>query len=163
MSGEAGPGMEGSKKHISGEEWERRMLGSSVRKADMNRLVMDFLVTEGHVEAARRFQLESGTSRTAASPFLSSLPFLAADGPCIPSPILALTGAQYSSRHCKQAERTVNRRGYAQVHPSSSGTRQALSSPRNNQCPVFLYPVRLTLWYPPSSLPGSPHGPGHHH
>lgn len=29
----------------------------------MNKLVMNFLVTEGYVEAAERFQLESGTER----------------------------------------------------------------------------------------------------
>jgi hypothetical protein len=29
----------------------------------MNKLVMNFLVTEGYVEAAEKFQMESGTQR----------------------------------------------------------------------------------------------------
>jgi hypothetical protein len=32
-------------------------------KEDMNKLVMNFLVTEGYVEAAEKFQMESGTQR----------------------------------------------------------------------------------------------------
>lgn len=50
-----------NKKQISREEWERRMGGAQIRKKDMNRLIMDYLVTEGHVEAARKFQQESET------------------------------------------------------------------------------------------------------
>lgn len=34
-----------------------------VRKEDMNKLVMNFLVTEGYVDAAEKFKLESGTER----------------------------------------------------------------------------------------------------
>lgn len=52
-----------SKKVITREEWEKRLNGVKIRKEDMNKLVMNFLVTEGYVEAAERFQLESGTER----------------------------------------------------------------------------------------------------
>lgn len=34
-----------------------------IRKEDMNKLVMNFLVTEGYVEAAEKFRNESGTER----------------------------------------------------------------------------------------------------
>ncbi|KAL8460395.1 hypothetical protein ACS0TY_032072 [Phlomoides rotata] len=50
-----------SKKIITREEWENRLNSVKVRKEDMNKLVMNYLVTEGYVEAAERFQLESGT------------------------------------------------------------------------------------------------------
>lgn len=52
-----------SKKVITREEWEKRLNSVKIRKEDMNKLVMNFLVTEGYVEAAERFQLESGTER----------------------------------------------------------------------------------------------------
>lgn len=35
----------------------------NIRKEDMNRLVMIFLVAQGHQEAAEKFQKESGTMR----------------------------------------------------------------------------------------------------
>ncbi|KAK6149893.1 hypothetical protein DH2020_017418 [Rehmannia glutinosa] len=50
-----------SKKFITREEWEKRLSNIKVRKEDMNKLVMNFLVTEGYVEAAEKFRLESGT------------------------------------------------------------------------------------------------------
>ncbi|KAL1560210.1 Glucose-induced degradation complex subunit, variant 3 [Salvia divinorum] len=50
-----------SKKVITREEWEKRLNSVKIRIEDMNELVMNFLVTEGYVEAAERFQLESGT------------------------------------------------------------------------------------------------------
>ncbi|KAK5831405.1 hypothetical protein PVK06_015202 [Gossypium arboreum] len=52
-----------SKKLISREEWEKRLKLNNVkiRKEDMNKLVMNFLVTEGYVEAAEKFRMESGT------------------------------------------------------------------------------------------------------
>jgi hypothetical protein len=53
---------------VSVDEWERKLAAVKVRKEDMNRLVMNFLVTEGYVEAAQIFQSESGTQR-------ASLPF----------------------------------------------------------------------------------------
>lgn len=51
-----------NKKVISRDEWERRLAEVRIRKEDMNRLVMNFLVTEGYVDAAARFHMESGTS-----------------------------------------------------------------------------------------------------
>ncbi|XP_017603218.1 protein GID8 homolog isoform X2 [Gossypium arboreum] len=55
--------MASSKKLISREEWEKRLKLNNVkiRKEDMNKLVMNFLVTEGYVEAAEKFRMESGT------------------------------------------------------------------------------------------------------
>ncbi|XP_012447690.1 protein GID8 homolog isoform X2 [Gossypium raimondii] len=50
-----------SKKLISREEWEKRLNNVKIRKEDMNKLVMNFLVTEGYVEAAKKFRMESGT------------------------------------------------------------------------------------------------------
>ena len=41
--------------------WSSRLGAVSLSKATMNRLVMDYLVVEGHKEAAERFQAESGT------------------------------------------------------------------------------------------------------
>ncbi|XP_039115427.1 protein GID8 homolog [Dioscorea cayenensis subsp. rotundata] len=50
-----------SKKVITREEWERKLRDVKIRKQDMNKLVMNFLVTEGYVEAADKFRIESGT------------------------------------------------------------------------------------------------------
>lgn len=50
-----------SKKVITRDEWEKRLNDVKIRKDDMNKLVMNFLVTEGFVEAAEKFKLESGT------------------------------------------------------------------------------------------------------
>ncbi|CAH8351024.1 unnamed protein product [Eruca vesicaria subsp. sativa] len=52
-----------SKKVITREEWEKKLNAVKLRKEDMNTLVMNFLVTEGFVEAADKFQRESGTKR----------------------------------------------------------------------------------------------------
>ncbi|XP_034912519.1 protein GID8 homolog isoform X2 [Populus alba] len=49
-----------SKKLITREEWERKLNDVKIRKEDMNKLVMNFLVTEGYVDAAEKFQMESG-------------------------------------------------------------------------------------------------------
>ncbi|XP_011027909.1 PREDICTED: glucose-induced degradation protein 8 homolog [Populus euphratica] len=49
-----------SKKVITREEWERKLNDVKIRKEDMNKLVMNFLVTEGYVDAAEKFQMESG-------------------------------------------------------------------------------------------------------
>ncbi|KAJ0976070.1 hypothetical protein J5N97_018035 [Dioscorea zingiberensis] len=54
-------GMATSKKVITREEWERKLRDVKIRKQDMNKLVMNFLVTEGYVEAADKFRIESGT------------------------------------------------------------------------------------------------------
>lgn len=48
---------------IPREEWERKLNNVKIRKEDMNKLVMNFLVTEGFVEAAEKFRKESGTER----------------------------------------------------------------------------------------------------
>ncbi|KAL0873676.1 hypothetical protein Bca101_023381 [Brassica carinata] len=53
-----------SKKVITRDEWEKKLNAVKLRKEDMNTLVMNFLVTEGFVEAADKFQRESGTKRT---------------------------------------------------------------------------------------------------
>ncbi|KAJ3674090.1 hypothetical protein LUZ60_006082 [Juncus effusus] len=50
-----------SRKMITKDEWERKIRDVKIRKEDMNRLVMNFLVTEGFVDAAEKFRLESGT------------------------------------------------------------------------------------------------------
>ncbi|KAJ8549606.1 hypothetical protein K7X08_033313 [Anisodus acutangulus] len=50
-----------SKKVITREDWEKRLNDVKIRKEDTNRLVMNFLVTEGYVEAAQKFKMESGT------------------------------------------------------------------------------------------------------
>ncbi|CAN4084010.1 unnamed protein product [Withania somnifera] len=50
-----------SKKVITRENWEKRLNEVKIRKEDTNRLVMNFLVTEGYVEAAEKFRIESGT------------------------------------------------------------------------------------------------------
>lgn len=48
---------------ITREEWEKKLNDVKIRKEDMNKLVMNFLVTEGYVEAAEKFRKESGTER----------------------------------------------------------------------------------------------------
>ncbi|KAL6553247.1 Glucose-induced degradation complex subunit [Orobanche gracilis] len=55
--------MDTSKKVITRVDWEKKLNDVKVRKEDMNKLVMNFLVTEGYVEAAEKFRLESGTER----------------------------------------------------------------------------------------------------
>ncbi|KAK1274969.1 hypothetical protein QJS04_geneDACA011805 [Acorus gramineus] len=53
-----------SKKVITREEWEKKLNDVKIRKEDMNKLVMNFLVMEGYVEAAEKFRTESGTEHT---------------------------------------------------------------------------------------------------
>ncbi|XP_019420262.1 PREDICTED: glucose-induced degradation protein 8 homolog isoform X2 [Lupinus angustifolius] len=53
--------MTASKKVITREEWEKKLNDVKIRKEDMNKLVMNFFVTEGFVEAAEKFRKESGT------------------------------------------------------------------------------------------------------
>ncbi|KAF5728657.1 hypothetical protein HS088_TW21G00806 [Tripterygium wilfordii] len=50
-----------TKNVITWEEWEKKLNDVKIRKEDMNKLVMNFLVTEGHVDAAEKFRKESGT------------------------------------------------------------------------------------------------------
>ncbi|PSC71019.1 glucose-induced degradation 8-like protein [Micractinium conductrix] len=57
-----GRGESNSKRRISRDEWERKLKDVKIRKEDMNRVVMNFLVTEGYVDAARVFERESGTA-----------------------------------------------------------------------------------------------------
>ncbi|CAN6917845.1 unnamed protein product [Brassica oleracea] len=52
-----------SKKVITREEWEKKLNAVKLRKEDMNTLVMNFLVTEGYVDAADKLQRESGTKQ----------------------------------------------------------------------------------------------------
>lgn len=62
-----------SKKVITRDEWEKRLSDVKVRKEDMNKLVMNFLVTEGYVEAAEKFRIESGTERILLIVFCANL------------------------------------------------------------------------------------------
>ncbi|RRT68598.1 hypothetical protein B296_00006643 [Ensete ventricosum] len=48
-------------------EWERRLKDVRLREVDVNKLVMNYLVTEGCAEAAEKFRIESGTERTPRS------------------------------------------------------------------------------------------------
>ncbi|KAL4574771.1 hypothetical protein LXL04_021609 [Taraxacum kok-saghyz] len=50
-----------SKKVITRDEWEKNLNDVKIRKEGMNKLVMNFLVTEGYVDAAEKFRMESGT------------------------------------------------------------------------------------------------------
>jgi len=56
-----GRGEASNKKVIGKEEWEKKLAEVDLPKEDLNCLVMNFLVTEGYVEAAEMFQKESGT------------------------------------------------------------------------------------------------------
>ena len=51
---------EPARRAIPKEQWEQRLASVAVSKADLNRLVMDFLVTEGYAGAARAFEEEAG-------------------------------------------------------------------------------------------------------
>ncbi|XP_064602450.1 glucose-induced degradation protein 8 homolog [Liolophura sinensis] len=44
----------------SKDEWLEKLQGVHVTRADMNRLIMNYLVTEGFKEAAEKFKMESG-------------------------------------------------------------------------------------------------------
>ncbi|KAK3924398.1 Glucose-induced degradation protein 8-B-like protein [Frankliniella fusca] len=44
----------------SKEEWVSRLENAHIQRADMNKLIMNYLVTEGFKEAAEKFQQESG-------------------------------------------------------------------------------------------------------
>ncbi|URE18462.1 hypothetical protein MUK42_11397 [Musa troglodytarum] len=54
----AGPS---SKRAIMDREWERRLKDVRIREVDVNKLVMNYLVTEGYAETADKFRIESGT------------------------------------------------------------------------------------------------------
>ncbi|KAK9791866.1 hypothetical protein WJX73_010094 [Symbiochloris irregularis] len=51
----------GERRKLSLEEWNRKLAAVKIRKQDMNNLIMNYLVTEGFVEAAEVFMAESGT------------------------------------------------------------------------------------------------------
>jgi hypothetical protein len=70
-----------SSKKVTRDEWERKLRDVKIQK---DRLVMNFLVTEGFVDGANRFRLESGTQRTARLACTSSSSYgLGADGSLI--------------------------------------------------------------------------------
>jgi len=50
-----------AKKNIPRDEWERKCAEVKITKADLNKLVMNYLVIEGYKDAAERFQQESNT------------------------------------------------------------------------------------------------------
>ncbi|KAL4655344.1 hypothetical protein GN956_G5183 [Arapaima gigas] len=45
---------------ITKEEWMEKLNNVHIQRADMNRLIMNYLVTEGFKEAAEKFRMESG-------------------------------------------------------------------------------------------------------
>ncbi|KAK9840286.1 hypothetical protein WJX74_006917 [Apatococcus lobatus] len=56
-----GRGEASNRKLVGREEWEKRLTDVKIKKEDMNTIIMNFLVTEGYVEAADTFCKESGT------------------------------------------------------------------------------------------------------
>ncbi|CAG2201745.1 glucose-induced degradation protein 8 homolog [Mytilus galloprovincialis] len=50
---------------IPKDEWLERLQGVQVTRGDMNKLIMNYLVTEGFKEAAEKFRMESGVQPTA--------------------------------------------------------------------------------------------------
>ncbi|XP_067641782.1 glucose-induced degradation protein 8 homolog [Eurosta solidaginis] len=46
--------------NITKEDWMRKLEQFPYKQSDMNRLIMNYLVTEGFKEAAEKFQLEAG-------------------------------------------------------------------------------------------------------
>ncbi|MBN3274345.1 GID8 protein, partial [Polyodon spathula] len=45
---------------ITKDEWMEKLNNVHIQRADMNRLIMNYLVTEGFKEAAEKFRMESG-------------------------------------------------------------------------------------------------------
>uniref|UniRef100_A0A8C6MCH8 GID complex subunit 8 homolog n=1 Tax=Nothobranchius furzeri TaxID=105023 RepID=A0A8C6MCH8_NOTFU len=45
---------------VTKEEWMEKLNNVHIQRADMNRLIMNYLVTEGFKEAAEKFRMESG-------------------------------------------------------------------------------------------------------
>ncbi|KAK9831983.1 hypothetical protein WJX81_005914 [Elliptochloris bilobata] len=56
-----GRGEASDRRRIQLSEWKRKLDAVKIQKEDTNKLIMNFLVTEGYVEAAHTFELESGT------------------------------------------------------------------------------------------------------
>lgn len=50
-----------TRKTIEKEDWEKQLSKVELRKEHLNSIVMNFFVTEGYQEAAKAFQIESGT------------------------------------------------------------------------------------------------------
>lgn len=50
---------------VSRDEWMEKLSSQRFQRADMNQLIMDYLVTEGFKEAAEKFRIESQTQPTA--------------------------------------------------------------------------------------------------
>jgi hypothetical protein len=50
-----------SNKTISREEWGKKLENIKIRKTDLNKIIMNYLIIEGYKDAAENFQLESGT------------------------------------------------------------------------------------------------------
>ncbi|GLH14502.1 uncharacterized protein GBIM_18890 [Gryllus bimaculatus] len=48
--------------NISKDDWMARLESRHIARADMNKLIMNYLVTEGFKEAAEKFQQESGVA-----------------------------------------------------------------------------------------------------
>ncbi|XP_077987198.1 glucose-induced degradation protein 8 homolog [Glandiceps talaboti] len=48
------------KEEVDPEEWMEKLQTLHITRADMNKLIMDYLVTEGFKEAAEKFKVESG-------------------------------------------------------------------------------------------------------
>ncbi|XP_046993577.1 glucose-induced degradation protein 8 homolog [Schistocerca americana] len=48
--------------NISKDDWMEHLEGVHVQRSDMNKLIMNYLVTEGFKEATEKFQQESGVS-----------------------------------------------------------------------------------------------------
>ncbi|XP_047308180.1 protein GID8 homolog [Impatiens glandulifera] len=49
------------RKLLTKEMWEKKLENVNIPKEDMNKIVMNFLVTEGYVDTAEKFKIESGT------------------------------------------------------------------------------------------------------
>ncbi|XP_010476003.1 PREDICTED: glucose-induced degradation protein 8 homolog [Camelina sativa] len=52
---------ESSKASITSEDWERLLRTVKIQREEVNRLVMNFFVVEGFLEAVEKFESESGT------------------------------------------------------------------------------------------------------
>lgn len=63
LASQAAPAAAREKKVIPPEEWHRRLGEAKLSLQQMNALVMNFLVIEGHKDAAEAFAAESGTKR----------------------------------------------------------------------------------------------------
>ncbi|CAH0388816.1 unnamed protein product [Bemisia tabaci] len=50
------------KPEVSKEEWMNRLEQMHIQRGDMNKLIMNYLITEGFKEAAEKFQQESGVN-----------------------------------------------------------------------------------------------------